>query len=208
MIHDTAETVPAKVYFKIADGGELKLLSSDGSHSKEELEAAWKKISDEYNAISHESKESAKNLNIYKRLESLVSEYKSVLYYITSARYLRDPEMILQLNEWGYKIEWNEKDSVEDLLSQLDTAENHLEGLMIKIKVERNKLPKPKSGTHITFEENVLGYAAFTDQGYVDPNTLPLLQYHALVAMGNKKMKHLKDNGNTGKNNKKGHTRR
>lgn len=199
MIYNSPETIPAKLYFKILNTEDLKLLSTE-SVSDEKLNEAWQKIEDEYSEINiNKTDKQKKTVNIYKKIESLSSELSSIELCIYHLRSLKDDDLIEKLKSYGYKFNWvkpEEDTEITDAIyhNDLDQIERFSEGLELKIKAEQRKLPKPKTkeeSKEIPFDQTVLMYAAFTGLGYVNPNIIPLTQYDAMIANGNEKMKSL-----------------
>lgn len=199
MIYDSPETIPAKVYYKILDTGKLRLLTDDPNIKEEELKLVWDKIEEEYSSINkHVSKELKKVIDISKQIESLECKLQFVNLAVYYLRHVKDDELIDKLKSYGYSFKWvkPEKDTeITEAIYQADLDRVDRESEALTIKIGRLQLSMPKANKNesdeVPFDETVLMYAAFTGLGYVDPNSLPLTQYDAMIISGNKKMKAL-----------------
>lgn len=206
MIYNSIDTIPAKLYFKLLASDnlekDLRLLSTRRFNDINKLMGAWEQIQDEYEPFVDENGELEKTLNLSKQIEHLSAGFESVRLAIHCLRSIKDEELLKLLEGKGYKFRWKRQEIYSDpdaaeviYQSDLDTIERHASTIQIKINRLLQKMPKQKasdtSGADQTFDQVVLGYAAFTDMGYVNPNKLPLSQYHAMITNGNAKMKAL-----------------
>lgn len=185
MIYDSAETIPAKLYFKILETADYKLLA-DETCTEEDLLKAWDRIEDEYSEITS-NKKTKKVLDISKRIEGLAAKYEAITLMVMCLRAKEDQEIIDQLKEYGYRFS-------DDLTADLDIIERESDAIKIKIDNELDKMPKVKendNSENITFDETIMSYCAFTGSGFIDPNKITLSQYNAQLNIGNKKMKAL-----------------
>lgn len=189
MIYRSAETIPAKLFFKILESEDYSLLSN--KKTDKDLKAIFENIKKEDNEMIS-NREVFKVLNLSKRIESLSSRHESIKLIIYHLRSKFDQELLDILKDYGYKL-------TGDLQADLDIVERESDALDIKIKSLESKMPT-QEGEQLSFDENVLMYSAFTGLGYIDPNVLPLSQYRALINNGNKKIKSL-ENGNKRKDN-------
>lgn len=196
MIYDSPEIIPAKLYFKIIEGAPLDLLSTDPGAKDADLKKAWKNIEENY--LKKETKEDTKTLDLSKRMERFAARLEFVLLAIKYLRQFKDDELIQKIKERQFSFVWKketkyENEAIADAIFQSDLDRIERESETIKHKIDRifalmPKIDEDDDSVGITFDENVLIYAAFTDLGYVDPNVLPLTQYDALISAGNKKM--------------------
>lgn len=208
MIYNSPETIPAKIYFKILDGAPLSLLSTDSNANVQALGLAWKKIEDEY--VS--KKDSAKNkkiLDLSKKMEILNAKMEATLLAVYHLKHVKDDDLLKLLVGYGHTFKWKREETYESkeasesiFQMDLDRIERSADDLKNMIEVHQSRMPKTeaKEGVEMTFDENVLSYAAFTGLGYVDPNILPLTQYDALINTGNNKMKALEKSASDSKN--------
>lgn len=213
MVHISPETIPAKVYFKIIDGGPLTLLTDEKNVSNEVLEAAWKSI--ETNYKRDDNKEQTKTLDLQKRMERFSARLESVVLSVHYLRTIKDDELISNLKGWNFRFDWKkeneyESEAIAEAIYQNDLNRIERESETIKHKIDRLMVQLPKRDENddaedvaMSFDESVLMYAAFTGLGYVNPNDIPLTQYDALIKAGNKKMKALENQNQAAKNGKR-----
>ena len=191
MIYNNIDIIPAKIYFKIIEKGNLSLLCSDGEKLSEvELSNIFEKIQSEDDKLT-ESKGKSKELDIYTKIEALATKYKKIKYSIYYLRHLKDEELMELLKKDGYVF-------TEDLEPSLDEIERISESLLVKIDSIKQRLPKKKEeseGKETPFDEVVLSYCALLGMGYTDTNILSLAQYRAIIKMGNNKIEALNRNG-------------
>jgi hypothetical protein len=189
MIYNSAEIIPAKLFFKILATEDYTLLS-DKKYSQKELLEAWNIIKEEHDKLNPDNN-SDKVLNLSKRIESLVSKYESIRLSIYHLRVLEDDELLSVLKNYDYKFTGN-------LQEDLDVAERHSNALIDKIKELEERMPKvnKKGKDDLNFDEAVMSYSSFIGSGFIDPNTIKLSQYYALINIGNKKIKSLEKGNN------------
>lgn len=187
MTHDSIDTIPAKLFFRIMETGEVSLLSNEDK-SEEELSDIWNKIQEEHEKISINDRQN-KALNIYKKIEALSCRYYAVKLSVHCLKYVRDKDLFVLLKNYGYKITWR------DLREDLERIERESKAIETKILRAKQQLPKQKKdkGASVSFDETVLGYAAFTGSGFVDTNKITVPQYYALINIGNQKIKALEN---------------
>ncbi len=196
MIYDSPEIIPAKIYLKIIEGAPLTLLSTEPGAIMTDLVKAWKNIEDTYKR--NETKDDLKTLDLSKRMERFAARLESVILSIHYLRQFKDDELINNLKNWQFTFNWKketkyENEAAAEAIYQSDLDRIERESETIKHKIDRifelmPKIDDDDDAVGLTFDENVLIYAAFTDLGYIDPNVLPLTQYDALISAGNKKM--------------------
>lgn len=167
--------------------GEVSLLSNEDK-SEEELSDIWNKIQEEHEKISINDRQN-KALNIYKKIEALSCRYYAVKLSVHCLKYVRDKDLFVLLKNYGYKITWR------DLREDLERIERESKAIETKILRAKQQLPKQKKdkGASVSFDETVLGYAAFTGSGFVDTNKITVPQYYALINIGNQKIKALEN---------------
>lgn len=188
MIYDSAEIIPAKLYFKIVDTGKYSLLS-DENLSDEKLELLWKKIEEEHNEINP-NKDRNKALDLFKKREALEAKLEVINLSVYHLKSKKDEELIRLLKTYGYQF-------TENLNEDLKKIERESLNIEVKIKSIAEKIPKPDKNNNnkSSFDETVMSYSAFTGAGFINTNTITLTQYYALINMGNQKLKALENGG-------------
>lgn len=190
MIYTSIETIPAKIFFRIQDTGDVSLLTSDEKPNLQKLGQIWEELKAQNSALP-ESEDGKKTLSIATRLETLSARLESVTLAAHHLKSLYDQDLMNLLISKGYFPEDYKYESQEKLVADLHRVDQEAEALQAKIDLHKQKLPKEESGRKITFDQSVMGYAAFTGSGFIDPNQITLTQYYALINLGDEKMKAL-----------------
>lgn len=195
MIYDSIDIIPAKIFFKISDTGNLKLLVTDESvYDDNKLSLIWKNIEDENISLDN-TNSIQKVVDVTKKIESLYAKFEAIKLAVYYLKKKIDNELIDLLLSYGYKFKWNEKEySLENKLQyqkDLDKIERESQTIYDKIERLQQKLPKPKENKDkkIPFDEVILGYGVITEAGFIDSNKITLTQYYALIKIGNEKIK-------------------
>ncbi len=181
------DTIPAKLFFKINEKGDLSLLS-DEKLSNEQLQNIWEEILSSYQEITNK-KANDIQLLLSKKIQSLSSKLFSIKNAVFLLRSERDSELEYYLKNKGYKLE------EETFLKDLQRIEELSQTIEIKIKKLLGQLDSDKSKvkSNLTFEEILLGYMTILGFGYKDANTITLLEYIAIEKQVNIKLKAMKN---------------
>lgn len=200
MIYDSVDTIPSKIFFKILSTGDVNLLTDELDHEYD-LKEIWKNIEAQDSEL-HQNKESNKELNLDKQIESLLAKIQSVILSVFHLRIIKDHDLIELLKKDGYKIDWDESkisdEKIADQIfqSQLDTVERESEALNLKVSNLQRQLekirPSGEKGKHTPFDEVVMGYGVVSGW-MVRPNDITQSEYRALIKIGNQKMKSLEN---------------
>ncbi|MEM6697419.1 MAG: hypothetical protein AAF599_03415 [Bacteroidota bacterium] len=188
MTYDSIEIIPAKLYFKIVETGNIKLLSTENT-SEEDLQRIWVQIEKDHNQLSPPNKDANKVLNLSKKIEALGAKLQSVKISIRCLTYGEDEELMNKIKEYGYQFKG-------DLKSDLERIDRQSEDIKIKLDKIQKRMPKiDNAGKNaLSFDEAVMSYSAFTGSGFIDTNKITLTQYYSLISIGNKKIKALENN--------------
>jgi len=192
-LYDSADVIPAKLYFKIVANIELITLLSSEELSEVELVDIWSKIHEDDIESSNDEKTS-KIVNISKQIENLASKYESIklAVFFLEKLMVEDKELINLLKKHHYKF-------TGDLKKDLEVIKRESQAIELIIKRLQKKLPQQneENSSKSTLDENILSYGIITGLGFIDTNAITLSQYRALVSTGNQKIKAL-ENGSQG----------
>lgn len=198
MIYKSADTIPAKIFFKINETGDLSILSSE-EMPVEKLQEIWVNIQEEHDAISP-NKGGKKVISLYSRIESISAKQTAIGLAVRALKIdaeNKDRELIELIQSRGYKFHYinsPDKRKKKQYLKDLERIERENETESIRIKSLQDQLPKVDEGKEEnSFDDTVLSYGAFTGLGFIDTNKITLTQYYALLKNGNEKMKSLKN---------------
>lgn len=191
MIYDSLDVIPAKIFFRIVETGNLRLLTDDESIPEDELMKIWQRLEEE-DAEINPNKEVEKTIDIWKYIEFNLAKLKAIESALFCLRKKVDIELIEMLKDFGYKFTGN-------LQKDLDRVERESQAIMLKVEKLQGQLPEPTKGKNPPFDEVVLSYGAIAEMGFIDTNKITKNQYDALIAIGNKKIKSLEKNGRKGR---------
>lgn len=197
MIYTSVDTIPAKIFFKILETGDVTLLTDEKVEEN--------KLIDIWNTIKNEDAELAKNpkdtkvINVSKQIEAILAKMEAVNLAVFHLKVVKDDELMQMLKDYGYRF-------TDNLEKDLETIERETEGLIIKLKSYQRQLQKLVPDTeetkeNVPFDECVLGYSAISGLMF-KPNTITQSEYRALIKIGNQKIKPL-INGNPKKRHSK-----
>lgn len=192
MIYTSIELIPAKIFFKVQETGNLTLLTDEENADQQSLAQIWEQLKKQNGALP-ESEEGKRTLSIATRLEMLSARLEAVTLAAHHLKSVYDQDLMDILISKGYFPEDYQFTDQEQLVEDLKRVDREAEALEIKIKMHKGKLPKQDGKRKITFDQSVMGYAAFTGSGFIDPNTITLTQYYALINLGAEKIKALED---------------
>lgn len=192
MIYTSIELIPAKIFFRIQETNNLTLLTDEENVDKQVLAQIWEQLK-EQNGSLPESEEGKRTLSIATRLEMLNARLESVTLATHHLKSVYDQELMDLLISKGYFPEDYKFTDQEQLVEDLKRVDREAEAIQIKINLHKDKLPKDDGKKKITFDQSVMGYSAFTGSGFIDPNTIALTQYYALINLGAEKIKALEN---------------
>lgn len=199
MTYQSVDTIPSKLFFKILDTGQYQLLSDEIKDEKE-LKRIWDIIEQEDTELNPNDRTND-SIDVFKKVEWLAAKYKCIELCIRHLRYKKDDELIEKLREYGYKLRYDagslkdENWSAAEAIFQMDLDEIVRLSEDIGTQIERALVllerKNKKTGKASSYDEVVMGYAAFTGSGFIDTNTITQSQYRALIKMGDEKIKSL-----------------
>lgn len=188
MIYNS-DTIPAKIYYKILQTGDVTLLTNKKKrHNEEDLKEVWLDIENDF----FETDKNAKSvLDIQKYVDHFKAKQKTIEITVRMLEVSgEDSEMLEILKEHGYSYNGKEWGLF------LNKVKSQNKNLSIIIDNWESKLPKPKKETeHTPIEDIILSYAVITGAGFISTNDITKKDFDALVRTGNEKIKALKNNG-------------
>lgn len=203
MVYDSLDIIPSKLFFKIADTGDVRLLSKDKDVDIEVLKKIWSQLEEEDAELS-QSDTLDKLIENYAKIERLSAKFKCIALCVRYLRFKKDDDLISQLRNYGFQIRWGRDKIIEgeeataEAIFQYDLDEvvRLSEDIGLQIERIKSRIPKQKKNAKQTpFDEVVMGYAAFTGAGFIDTNSITQTQYRALINLGAQKIKSLENNG-------------
>lgn len=193
MTYDSVDIIPSKLFFKILETGDIKLLS-DEEKNEETLNKIWIEIQSQDSDLIKDNKRD-KVIDLSKRIESLLARIESIKLAVFHLKILPDDDLLELLKNFGYKFS-------DNLDSDLERVERETEAILLKIKIDQRRLnnlkPKKDSDKKVPFDETILSYSAFTHLNF-RPNTITQSEYRALISVGNQKIEAIQKNMSNGK---------
>lgn len=188
MIYNSIDIIPAKLFFKILETGEIELLSNEKCDNNR-LQELWSELQKQQDQIAINN-ETNKVLQISKRIETLSSKYEAVKLAVKYLSLKYDDDLVDVLKGFGYKF-------TNDLRKDLERIARENKAIELIISRLQKKLPKVEESNKKSLDNVIMTYAIITELGFIDSNKITLTQYYALIEAGNQKIKAL-ENGSEG----------
>lgn len=120
---------------EIIDTGNISLLSDDEDTPIHELIEVWEPLLEEYKE-KYGSKDNKKVFNLYKEIEYLNKKHFVIKSAVEALRFDKNQGLINMLLEFGYKLRF------ENYNEDLERIERESAGIILKIKMFQDQLPK------------------------------------------------------------------
>ena len=125
----------------IEDLSKVYLLSDDDNTPIEELIEIWEPLFEEYKD-KYGSKDNKKVFNLSREIEYLNQKHFTIKCAVDALRFDKDERLINMLLEFGYKL--RDENYIEDL----NRIERESAGIILKIKMFQDQLPKVEINTN------------------------------------------------------------
>lgn len=136
MIYDSLDTIPYKLFLKIADTGDVSLLSTNGSGTN--LNVIWDKIYNEH-ISKNQTSESKKVFKLSKNIDELLATNKVIIMACTSLGFDFNQEMYDIIISYGFQLSI---ENTESYYSDLDRVLREAKSYVIKAEYYKNMLPE------------------------------------------------------------------
>lgn len=196
MIYDSLDILPIKLYYKISDTGNLKLLT-DKEIEEETLNTIWDELVIGFDLLN-KSNNSKKIFILNKEINSLEAIHKAVLMACESLSFEYDQYLIDIIKKYGFSFNDN---STEDYHNSIEKTIREAKSLVTKVNMLKNQLPKTEEGEKVSLDEVMASYSSVLGIDF-DYNIISCTKFFALknqVAMKvksvEKQLQNLKGNG-------------
>lgn len=192
----TIDTIPAKIFFKIHETGDVKLLS-DNDIEEQKLQKEWDKIvkEDEVIAGNNTKTKKSKALNLSRLILKLNTRLEMALSAVAVLNNGRNDTIEQLLKKEGYKL------TTTNFYNDLQTIKREINGVKMKIgryqkelkilqKTEQHKGKK-------NFEMVLIELLVFLEFPFKEANTITLLEFRAIEKQAVLKVKNLKKHKKT-----------
>jgi len=146
MIYKNLDTIPYKLFVKIADTGDVSLLS-ENEKNIEVLQEIWEQIYDEH-LSKNQTTESKKIFKLSKEIDSLLTLNKVVLMACECLRFEFDQELFDMITGFGYQLSIADTESYHGDIQRIEREAN---AYIIKAENYKNMLPEKKENNSSEF---------------------------------------------------------
>ncbi len=190
MIYNTLDIIPARVFFKIAETENYKLLWSTGNPKLKDgvfdFQGIWEGLNEEYKEITG-TVDSKRHFKTYRDIVKLETQYKTVQMCCQCLFYGDDEELEQILRDNGYPLGSNKEESLKNIMLGS-------ERLLIKAKRLSTKLPKQSEvNVKTSIEEVIASYSQVL--GFDLDFNMSVTEFLACKKQVENKIKAHKDNG-------------
>lgn len=191
MTYTSLDTIPYKLFFRIADTGEVSLLS-DIETDIDILVEIWNKIYDEH-LSKNQSPESKRIFKISKEIDSLITLNKVVIMACECLRFEFDQDLYDMIIGFGYKLNITD---TEAYYNDIKIIERESNAYIIKAEHYKNMLPEPKENKEKDSDYNVddvmASYSAILGFSIGDFNLITYTAFYGYGKQVQAKIKSLK----------------
>ncbi|URM37137.1 hypothetical protein [Flavobacterium anhuiense] len=188
MTYDSLDIIPYKVFVKIAETNNWKLLS-DTITDEKELYDIWMKLYDEH--LNQESNSEGKRVfRISKEIDSLQVQLKIILMSCEALRFDVYDELVNRLAKYGYQLRCDNNDNYHNDINQIERESN---ALKIKMKTLQNLLPKADADKKYNVDDVMASYCTILGFHIGDFNTITYTAFFGYEKQANAKVKAIKE---------------
>lgn len=189
MIYDTLDTIPYKTFIKIADTGNVQLLS-DTETDEKVLQKVWDKL---YKAHQDRDKtpESKKIFRLTKQVEALTTQHRVVLVCVLALSFEHDEDLVATLRGYRYTLR---DDNTDDYYEDLQRIEREANALKFQIAMLKKQLPKEDDNeveaktNEFDVDDVMASYTMITGYDF-DYNTVTYTKFYAIQKQVHLKIK-------------------
>ena len=192
MIYNSLDTIPYKLFIKIAETGDFTLLS-DVESDVIVLSELWNKLYDEH-LNKNQTSESKKIFKLSKSIDELIAMNKVVLISCGCLRFDFNQEIYDIIVGYGYKLSVTDS---ETYYSDIDRIEREANAYIIKAEYYQKMLPDPKENenTEYDIDDIMAGYSIITGLDF-DYNLISYNKFHAFQKQAIAKVKAMEKQNN------------
>ena len=168
--HKSCTTLQLKVFFEIAETGNVKLLLISGKEDTVKLMDAWEDILEEYSQLD----KNMALMNVMEQRETLFKqaalycEIKAMLLYLVGGY---KQEFVDRLNELGYRID---KDNLIQSIKRNDQKSNNIS---TRMQIIQKDIESHSTGKKSTFDQTMAFIAS--ELGFEPNENLTVARYLA-----------------------------
>lgn len=175
MIYNSLRKLPMVTCVEIIDTNNISLLSDEEDTPIDELIEIWLPLFEEYKE-KYGSKDNKKIFNLSREIEYLKQKHFIIKCAIDALRFDENEDLIKMLLDFGYKL------SNENYIEDLNRIERESSGIILKIKMFEDQLPKEienKEDAVSSIINVMAGYSSILGYDF-DFYTISVEKFHAL----------------------------
>ena len=189
MIYKDLDTIPYKLFVKIANTGDVSLLA-DTETDIEVLQEIWEQIYDEH-LSRNQTTESKKIFKLSKEIDSLLTLNKVVLMACECLRFEFNQQLFDMITGFGYPLSISETESYHADIQRIEREAN---AYIIKAENYKNMLPEKKENNSSDFnaDDTMALYCTILGFNIGDFNSVTYNAFYGYEKQVNAKIKSLK----------------
>lgn len=149
MIYDSLRKLPKVIQIDIYKSGDVSLLSDENTPLYE-LEIIWEELKEEFEA-KYGTNSNDKVFRIAKEIDYLENKYIEIIMSVEALEFEINEQLMENLQAYGYKI------SIDNYNEDLKRIERESKGILNKIELFKEQLPKTDTKTKETSIITVMG---------------------------------------------------
>ncbi len=184
----TLETIPYKIFLKIAKTGNLSLLT-DENLNPEELKQIWESMEEEHQKTS-ETSETKRIFKISKEIEILEAKYQLALMICETLKFDKQKPLIEELKKIGFSVS---EESTEKYINDIEKIIRESESFLIKAEELKSMLPKVENDTEFSIDDTMALYSAILGFSIGDFNQVTYTAFRGYEKQVNQKIKSINE---------------
>lgn len=190
MIYDSLDTIPYKLFIKIAKSGDVSLLSTS-KEDEEILFEIWDRLYDEH-LSKNQTPESERIFKLSKNIDELLAIHKVIVMSCSCLQYVFDQDTYDIVIGYGFKIS---TENTDDYYSDLEKILREAKSFVIKAEYYQQMLPEEKKENEIKEynpDDVMASYSAILGYSIGKHNEVTYAEYYAHEKSVNAKIDSLK----------------
>ena len=176
MNYYSLDTIPYKTFFKIAESGNLFLLS-DTEKDPVILAEVWEDLHEQHLQRQSGTSEEKKTFRISKEISALETQYKFVLLACEALKFDYNQELIDRLTKkYHYTLRCTD---TETYYQDIEQIERESKALKVKINTLSKLLPKVEQGDNYSIDDVMASYCSILGYQIGDFNTITYTAFYS-----------------------------
>lgn len=191
MTYNSLDIIPYKTFFKIAESGNLMLLS-DSEKDPDVLFDIWEKLLEAHVNRENGTAQEKKTFRISKEISALETQYKFVILACEALRFDYNQKLIDRLTlEYRYTLRCTD---TETYYQDIEQIERESKSIKVKINVLSKLLPKTEQGQEYSIDDVMASYCSILGYQIGDFNTITYTAFFSYEKQVHAKIESIKKN--------------